>query len=193
MSSSYDASTSYDALDETVYDIFNLDAYVSSLSPSVPSPQSIRDSTPPAPHPKHYPKTRGHPCPSPAIVSPPVVTTTSAVAMTSSVPVTAPAKPDKGKGRERAAVAPPPACPVDASLSSVSTASVELTPEQHICIVRMLKHLDEWLAQGWKPGVDESRLRNMAEIFNSAEAVVEGSLSNIRHADLAWRLADSEG
>ena len=71
--------------------------------------------------------------------------------------------------------------------------SVELTPEQHVCLVRMLKHLDEWLAQGWQPGVDESHLRNMAEIFNSAEAVVEGSLSNIRHADLAWHLADSEG
>ena len=33
----------------------------------------------------------------------------------------------------------------------------------------------------------------MAEIFNSAETVAEGSLSNIRRADLAWRLADSEG
>ena len=33
----------------------------------------------------------------------------------------------------------------------------------------------------------------MAEIFNSAETVVEGFLSNIRRADLAWRLADSEG
>ena len=57
----------------------------------------------------------------------------------------------------------------------------------------MLKCLDEWLTQGWQPGVDESRLRNMAEIFNSAETVVEGSLSNICCADLAWRLADSEG
>ena len=33
----------------------------------------------------------------------------------------------------------------------------------------------------------------MAEIFNSAEAVAEGSLSNIRRANLAWHLADSEG
>ena len=33
----------------------------------------------------------------------------------------------------------------------------------------------------------------MAEIFNAAEAITEGSLSNIRRADLAWRLADSEG
>ena len=33
----------------------------------------------------------------------------------------------------------------------------------------------------------------MAEIFNSTEAVVEGSLSNIHCADLTWRLTDSEG
>ena len=57
----------------------------------------------------------------------------------------------------------------------------------------MLKHLDEWLTQGWQPGVDESRLRNMAEIFNSTETVAEGSLSNIRCTDLAWCLADSKG
>ena len=77
--------------------------------------------------------------------------------------------------------------------SLVSTASIELTPEQHICIVQMLKRLDEWFAQGWEPGVDKSHLRNMAEIFNSAEAVAESSLSNICCADLTWRLADSEG
>ena len=193
MSSSYDASTSFDALDDTTYDIFDLDAYVSSLSPSVSSPQSVHDSTPPASCLKHYPKTHGHPRPSPAIVSPPVVTAASAVAATSSVPVTT-TKPDKGKGRQHAAVAPPPSSPVDASPSTVpSVSTVELTPEQHVCLVRMLKRLDKWLAQGWQPGVDESRLQNVAEIFNSAEAVAEGSLSNIRRADLAWRLADSEG
>ena len=82
---------------------------------------------------------------------------------------------------------------MDASSSAASVSSVELTPEQYVCLVRMLKHLDEWLAQGWQPGVDESRLRSMAEIFDSAEAVAEGSLSNIRRADLAWCLADSEG
>ena len=85
---------------------------------------------------------------------------------------------------------------MDASSSTippVSTASIKLTPEQHVCLVRMLKCLDEWLAQGWQPGVDESRLWHLAEIFNSAEAVAEGSLSNIHCADLAWRLADSEG
>ena len=193
MSSTYDASTSYDALDETVYDIFDLDVYVSSLSPSVPSSQSVRNSTPPAPHLKRYPRTRGHPHPSPAVVSPPAISTASAVATTSTVPVTASTKPNKGKGRERAAVASSPACPVDASLSSVSTASIELTPEQHVCIVWMLKCLDEWLAQGWEPGVNKSSLWNMAEIFNSAEAIAEGSLSNIRRADLAWHLADSKG
>ena len=186
MSSSYGASTSYDALDDTVYDIFDLDAYVSSLSPSVPDSEPVRDSMPPTSRLKRYPKTRGHPHPSPAVISPPVVTTTPTVAATSSVSAVASTKPDKGKGRQRAAIASSPACPVDTSPSSVSTASVELTPEQHVCIVRMLKCLDEWFTQGWEPGVDKSRLRNMAEIFNSTEAVAEGSISNIRHADLAW-------
>ena len=196
MSQSFGISTSYDALDDTVYDIFDMDAYCSSLSPSVPSSESVRNTPAPASRLKRYPKMCGHPHPSPAVVSSPIVSTTSVIASTSSVPVTAPAKPDKGKGRQCATVAPPPSSPVDASLSAISTVStafVELTPEQHVCLVRMLKHLDEWLAQGWQPGVDESHLRNMAEIFNSTEAVAEGSLSNIRHADLAWRLADSEG
>ena len=193
MSSSYDASTSYNALDDTVYDIFDLDAYVSSLSPSVSATESVRNTPVPASRPKRYPKMHGHPRPSPAIVSSPIVSTTSAVASTSTLPSTAPAKPDKGKGRQCTAVTSPPTSPVDASPSPLPTASVELTPEQHVCLVRMLKRLDEWLAQGWQPGVDKSHLRNMAEIFNSAEAVAEGSLSNIRRADLAWRLADSKG
>ena len=170
-----------------------MDAYCSSPSPSVPSTESVSNTPTPAPRLKRYPKTCGHPRPSPAVVSPPVVSTASAVASTSSVPAAAPAKPSKGKGRQRSAPATPPTSPVDASPSAVSTASIELTPEQHVCLVRMLKHLDEWLAQGWEPGVDESRLRSMAEIFNSAEAIAEGSLSNIRHADLAWHLTDSEG
>ena len=193
MSSLYDASTSYNALDDSVYDIFNLDAYVSSLSPSVPNSESIRNSPAPTTRPKRYPKTCGHPRPSPAIISPPAVTTTPVVATTSSIPVTAPARPDKGKGRQCATVASSPACPVDTSPSPVSTASVELTPEQHVCLVWMLKRLDEWFSQGWEPGVDKSRLRNMAEIFNSTEAIAEGSLSNICCADLAWQLTDSEG
>ena len=193
MSSSYDASTSYDTLDDTIYDIFDLDAYVSSLSPSVSTTESVRNTPVPTPRLKCYPKTRGHPRPSPAIVSSPIVSAASAVATTSSLPVTAPARADKGKSCQRAAVTPPPTNPVDTSSSSVPTVSVELTPEQHVCLVRMLKRLDEWLTQGWQPGVDESRLWNMAEIFNSAEAVAEGSISNIRRADLAWRLTDSEG
>ena len=57
----------------------------------------------------------------------------------------------------------------------------------------MLKRLDKWFAQGWEPGVDKSRLQTLAEIFDSAESIAEGSLSNIRRADLAWRLTDSEG
>ena len=59
--------------------------------------------------------------------------------------------------------------------------------------MRVLKRLNEWFAQGWEPGVDKSRLWSLAEVFNSTEAVAEGSLSNIHRADLAWRLSDSEG
>ena len=57
----------------------------------------------------------------------------------------------------------------------------------------MLKCLDEWLARGWEPGVDQSRLRSLAEIFNSAEAVAEGGIADLRLANLAWRLAGSQG
>ena len=199
MSLSFDIDTSYNALDDTIHDIFDVDAYCSSLSPSVPSTESVPNTPTPASHLKHYPKTRGHPRPSPAVVPPPVVASAPAIAPTPPNPATASTvsgKPDKGKGRQHAAVTAPSPSPMDASSSTippVSTASVELTPEQHVCLVRMLKRLDEWLAQGWQPGVDESCLRHLAEIFNSAEAIAEGSLSNIRHADLAWRLADSEG
>ncbi|KIM55192.1 hypothetical protein SCLCIDRAFT_30524 [Scleroderma citrinum Foug A] len=56
----------------------------------------------------------------------------------------------------------------------------------------MLKRLDEWIARGWKSGVDEPRLRHLAEIFDAAETVAAGGVSSIRQADLAWRLADSE-
>ncbi|KIM59137.1 hypothetical protein SCLCIDRAFT_27573 [Scleroderma citrinum Foug A] len=104
-----------------------------------------------------------------------------------------PARPDKGKGRQHATPTPSAPSSMDATPTSASASSVPLTPEQHVCLVRMLKCLDEWLAQGWQPEVDESHLRTLAEIFNAAESVVEGSLSNIRRADLAWRLADSEG
>ena len=57
----------------------------------------------------------------------------------------------------------------------------------------MLKRLDEWFTQGWEPRIDKSCLWTLAEIFNAAESVAEGSICNIWHADLAWRLADSEG
>ena len=189
MSQSFDISTSYDALDNTVYDIFDVDAYCSSLSPPISTPESVPNAQTPVSRPKHYPKTRGYPRPSPAAVSSPIVAMAPAVASTSSVSAAAgakPGKPNKGKGRQRTAVTPPPSSPVDASPSTESTASIELTPEQHVCLVRVLKCLDKWLAQGWQPGVDESCLRGMAEIFNSAEAIAEGSLSNIHRADLAW-------
>ena len=59
--------------------------------------------------------------------------------------------------------------------------------------MRVLKRLNEWLARGWEPGVNQSRLRSLAEIFNSAEAVAGGGIADLRIADLAWRLAGSEG
>ena len=186
MSQSFDINCTYNALDESIYDIFDVDAYCSSLSPSLPNSESIPDTPTPASHSKHYPKMHGHPRPSPTVIP------TSVVAATSTVPPAISAKPDKGKGRQRAAAPTPPASPVDPP-SSNATASVELTPEQHLCFVRMLKRLNKWLTQGWQPGVDESRLRTLAEIFNIAESVAEGSLCNIWHTDLAWRLADSEG
>ena len=194
MSQSFDITTTYDALDDCVYDIFDVDAYCSSLSPSVPDSESVPNTPTPTTRPKRIAKTCGHPRPSPAIVSPPSVSlvSTPTVTSTASLPITIPAKPSKGKGRQCAATASSSASPVD-PLLSVATASVELTPEQHLCFVRMLKHLDEWLSQGWQPGVDKSRLRTLAEIFNAAESVAEGSLCNIQRADLAWRLADSEG
>ena len=194
MSQSFNISTSYDALDDTVYDIFDVDAYCSSLSPSLTSAESVPDTPTPAARPTRSSRTRGHPRPSPAVVPPPAVSVVSSAAVPSmsSLPVTIPAKPNKGKGRQRSTPAVPPASPVDSPISS-ATASTELTPEQHLCFVRMLKRLDEWLSQGWQPGVDESRLRTLAEIFNATESVAEGSLSNIQRADLAWRLADSEG
>ena len=188
MSISFDTNTAYDALDDSVYDLFDLDAYCSSLSPSVSLTEPVPDSTTPPSHLKHYPKTCGHPCPSPSVVLSPIDASTSSLTPAIS------AKPDKGKGRQHATPAAPPTSPVDPSPPTpVSTTSVNLTPEQHLCLVRVLKRLNDWLSQGWKPGVDELRLRSLAEIFSSAESVAEGSLSNIRRADLAWRLADSEG
>ncbi|KIM56402.1 hypothetical protein SCLCIDRAFT_29633 [Scleroderma citrinum Foug A] len=186
MSSSYDATTAYDSLDDSTYDIFNLDAYCNLFSPPVPSPESVPNTPVPGPRLKRYPKTHGHPRPSPAVVP------SSVIASASTQPPSVPAQPDKGKGHQCPVPPTSPTGPVD-SQSSVSTDSVDLTPEQHLCLVRVLKRLDEWFAQGWEPGVDKSRLQALAEVFNSAESVAEGSLSNIHRADLAWRLSDSEG
>ena len=155
MSQSFDIDTSYDALDDTIHDIFDVDAYCASLSPSIPSTESVPNTPAPTPRLKRYPKMRGHPRPSPTVVSPPVVTAATAVASTSFLPITTGStKPDKGRGRQRTTATPSPACLMDASPTPVPTPSVDLTPEQHVCIVRMLKRLDEWLAQGWQPGVD---------------------------------------
>ncbi|KIM50372.1 hypothetical protein SCLCIDRAFT_34354 [Scleroderma citrinum Foug A] len=99
---------------------------------------------------------------------------------------------DKGKGRQSTTPAPSSSSTVDTS-STPTPSSPDLTPEQHVRFVRMLKCLDEWISRGWEPGVDKSRLRHLAEIFNAAEAVAEGGLADLRLADLAWRLADSEG
>ena len=139
MSSSYDVSTAYDALDDSVYDLFDLDAYCSSLSPSVSPPEPVPNSTAPVSRLKRYPKMHGHPRPSPAVVS------TTSIASTSTVSPTVPAKPDKGKGRQHSTPAVPPTSPVDPS-PSISTDSVELTPQQHLSFVRMLKRLDDWFA-----------------------------------------------
>ena len=192
MSQSFDITTAYDALDDSlVYDVFNMDSYCASLNTSISPPESVPHTPAPGPHLKHYPKTCGHPHPSPTVVLPPAVASTS-----SQSPVTPsqsrksiPAKPDKGKGRQHSTPTPTPSCSVD----HIPSPSVGVTPEQHLCFVRMLKRLDEWLTQGWQPGVDESHLRTLAEIFNAAESVAESSLSNIHQVDLAWRLADSEG
>ena len=193
MSSSFDITTAFDPLDDSlVSDVIDLDSWTSSFSTPVSSDEPIRHSTPcPC---KRYTRTCGYPRPSPAVMVPPVTTTAvagpvlsaSAVASTSTQS-SVPARVDKGKGRQPATPSPSPACSVDSS-PVPATASVDLTPEQHVCLVRMLKHLNEWLSRGWQPGVDQSRLRSLAEIFDSAEAVASGGI-----ADLAWKLADSEG
>ena len=200
MSTSFDIDTVYDALDDSlVSDVLDLESYCCSLSPPVTSPEPVRHSTP-CPRQRRHTRTRGHPRPTPAFVLPPVtpsvtappVLSTPAVASSSAQSSSAPERPNKGKGRQQTTPSPPPADPVDPS-PVPTTSSADLTPEQHLCLVRVLKRLDEWFAHGWEPRVDKSRLRNLAEIFNSAEAVAEGGIADLRLADLAWRLADSEG
>ena len=197
MSSSFDINTAFDSLDDSlVSDVFDLDSWTSSLTPPLSRNESVRNATP-RPR-KRYTRARGHPRPSPAVAVPPVTTaavagpvlSTPAVASTSTQPSVS-ARVDKGKGRQTTTPPPSPSCSVDPAVRA--TSSVDLTPEQYVCLVRMLKRLDEWLASGWQPGVDQSRLRSLAEIFDSAEAVASGGITDLRLADLAWRLADSAG
>ena len=199
MSSSFDINTAFDTLDDSlVSDVIDLDSWASSLSSPVTGDEPICHSTP-CPRQKHYPRVWGHPCPTPAVALPPVtrsavappMLSTPAVASSSAQPGVS-SRPDKGKGRQQTTPTPSPASSMDSSPVR-TTPSADLTPEQHLCFVRVLKRLDEWLARGWEPGVDQSHLRSLAEIFNSAEAVAEGGIADLRLADLAWRLADSEG
>ena len=200
MSSSYDIGTVYDALDDSlVSDVLDLDSWCSSLSPPVSSAESVCHSTP-RPRQRCHPRTRGHPRPTPAFALPPItpsvaappVLSTPTVASSSAQSSSVPEKPDKGKGRQQTASSPSPTGLVDPS-PDPTTSSADLTPEQHICFVWVLKCLNEWFTRGWEPGVDKSRLRSLAEIFNSAETVAEGGIADLRLANLAWRLADSEG
>ena len=193
MSSSFDINTAFDSLDDSlVSDVFDLDSWADSLSPSVSRNEPVRNATP-RPRKRHA-RTRGHPRPSPAVTVPPVTTTVVAGPILSAPAVASTSTQlgvlDKGKGRQTTTPPSSPSGSMDPSIRA--TSSVNLTPEQYVCFVRMLKRLDEWLASGWQPGVDESRLRNLAEIFDSAEAVASGGIHNLRLADLAWRLADSE-
>ena len=197
MSSSFDINTAFDSLDDSlVSDVLNLDSWTSSLSPPVSRHEPVRDATP-RPRKRHT-RTCGYPRPSPAVTVPPVTPTVIAgpVLSTPTVASTStqqgvPARVDKGKGRQ--ATTPPPSPSSSVDPADRATASIALTPEQYVCLVRMLKRLDEWLASGWQPGVDQSRLRSLAEIFDSTEAVASGGITDIRLADLGWRLADSAG
>ncbi|KIM51040.1 hypothetical protein SCLCIDRAFT_33790 [Scleroderma citrinum Foug A] len=153
----------------------------------------------PRPRQRRATRTRGHPRPTPAFALPPVTPSAPAVPVLSTPAVTStsaqpgvPGRPDKGKGRQQTTPPASPASSVDPSTMPAAS-SANLTPEQHLCLVWVLKHLDEWLARGWEPGVDQSCLQSLAEIFNSTEAVAEGGIADLRLADLAWRLADSEG
>ena len=199
MSSSYDINTAFDDLDDSlVSNVIDLDSWTSSLSSPVTGDEPVRHATP-RPRQRSHIRRHGYPQPSPAVVLPPVTTSviadpvlsTPTVASTSTQPSVL-TKADKGKGRQQTTPSPSPASFVD-STTVPATPSINLTPEQHVCLVRVLKRLDEWLARGWEPGVDQSRLRSLAEIFNSAEAVAEGGIADLRLADLTWRLADSQG
>ena len=197
MSSSYDIATAFDSLDDSlVSDVIDLDSWTSSFSSPVTSNEPVRHPTS-CPR-RHHARTRGHPRPAPAVTVSPVARAVAAppvlstpVVSSSSTQPGVPGRLDKGKGRQTTTPPPPPTSTLDPSLRSAP--SSELTPEQYVCLVRMLKRLDEWFASGWQPGVDQSRLWSLAEIFDSAEAVASGGITDLRLADLAWRLADSEG
>ena len=198
MSSSFDINTAFDALNNSlVSDVIDLDSWCSLVSSPVSSAEPVHNA--PRPHQRRSARTRGHPRPTPAFALPPItpsvpavpVLSTPAVASTSAQPGV-PGRPDKGKGRQQTTPSSSPASPVDPSAMPAASLA-NLTPEQHLCLVRVLKRLNKWLARGWQPGVDQSHLRSLAEIFNSAEAVAEGGIADLRLADLAWRLADSEG
>ena len=143
MSQSFDISSAYDTLDDTVYDIFNVDAYCSSLSPPVSPPEPVPDSTPPVSHSKRYPKMRGHPCLSPAIVPP------SGIAATPTVSPSVSTKPDKGKGRLCATASAPPASPVDPRLpmppSYDSVATCVFTDNCFLLRVRSRTLCAQWM------------------------------------------------
>ena len=193
MSSSFDINTAFDSLDDSlVSDVFDLDSWASSLSPPLPRHEPVRNATP-RPR-RRYTRTRGHPRPSAAVTVPPVTTAVVAGSVLSTPTVASTSTQsgvlDKGKSRQTSTPPPSPSGSVDPSVRA--TSAVNLTPEQYVCFVRMLKRLDEWLASGWEPGIDQSRLQSLAEIFDATETVASGGIHNLRLADLAWRLADSE-
>ena len=155
MSLSFDISTAFDALDDSlVTNVFDLDSWASSLSPPVSRDEPVRHTTP-RPRQRSHARKRGHPRPSPTFALPPVtasvvagpVLSTPVVASSSARP-SVPEKPDKGKGRQQTTPSTFPTCSVDSTVVP-ATPSADLTPEQHLCLVRVLKRLDEWLACGW--------------------------------------------
>ena len=194
MSSSFDINTAFNSLDDSlVSDVIDLDSWTSSFPSPLSSNEPVRHSTP-RPRRRHT-RTRGYPRPSPAVTVPPVTTAIVAGPVLSAPAVASTSTQSgvlgKGKGRQTTTPPPSPSGSVDPSIQA--TPSSELTPEQYVCFVRMLKRLNEWLASGWQPGVDESRLQSLAEIFDAAEAVASGGITDLCLADLAWRLADSAG
>ena len=123
MSSSYDINTTFDPLDNSlVSDVFDLDSWTGSLSPPVTSDEPVRHSTS-RPRQKRYPRSRGHPRPSPAVTVPPVTHAVAAppvlstpVVASSSTQSGVPGKPDKGKGHQTTTPPPSPTSALDSSV-----------------------------------------------------------------------------